>query len=61
MTEDIFNWLLGRVFGEMGQAIQNIQSQMLLPPEWNVADCAIRTVPKEAFCWEPGLGGRAAC
>ncbi len=46
LTEDMFTWLLGRVFGAMGQAGQNIQNQMLLPPEWNAADCVVRAFPK---------------
>jgi hypothetical protein len=46
LTEDMFAWLLGRVFGATGQASQNIQNQMLLPPEWNAADCVVRAFPK---------------
>jgi hypothetical protein len=46
LTEDLFVWLLGRVFGATGEAAQNIQSQMLLPPEWNAADCVVRAFPK---------------
>jgi len=47
LTKDMFSWLLTRVFGATGQASQNIQSQMLLPPEWNAADCVVRAFPKK--------------
>jgi hypothetical protein len=47
LTEDMFAWLLGRVFGATGQASQNIQNQMLLPPEWNAADCVVRAFPRK--------------
>jgi hypothetical protein len=47
LTEDIFMWLLGRVFGATGHASQNIQNQMLLPPEWNTADCVIKALPRK--------------
>jgi hypothetical protein len=47
LTEDMFAWLLGRVFGVTGQPSQNIQNQMLLPPEWNAADCVVRAFPKK--------------
>ena len=47
LTEDMFKWLLTRVYGGMGQASQNIQKQMLLPPEWNAADCVIKAFPKK--------------
>jgi hypothetical protein len=42
----MFAWLLGRVYGPLGQASQNIQDQMLLPLERNAADCAVRSFPK---------------
>lgn len=47
LTEDMFTWLLGRVFGATGEASRNIQNQMLLPPEWNAADCVVRAFPKK--------------
>lgn len=47
LTEDMFSWLLTRVFGPLGQASQNIVDQMLLPPDWNKADCVVRAFPKK--------------
>ncbi len=49
LTEDMFAWLLGRVFGATGQPSQNIQKQMLLPPDWNAADCVVRAFPKKGI------------
>ncbi len=49
LTEDMFTWLLTRVFGPIGQASRNIEQQMLLPPEWNEADCVVRAFPRRGI------------